>query len=238
MLNTLRVNVFGKLCSGPFSGPITRTAVGSLMGKNIQRATYSGINGTPILQNKEMTNVYKPRGDSNNMAGLTTPSTNSKGKKNNNTKIRVHKYILNCLFTRNNTHFTFSAIEEDLKKSEQMVNESSKKTYNEVYLYYLSLPKVVKFQTSTGRLGFRKAARGEYEAAFQTAAKLFETIKEKNYLDADIEIVMKQFGKGRAAFVAALSGKEGQYIRGKVVRVSDATQMKFGGVRAPSARRL
>ena len=111
-------------------------------------------------------------------------------------------------------------------------------SYNEKYLYYLRLPQKVKFAISTGCLGFRKALRGEYEAAFQTTTKVFQMIKEKGLMDKDIEIIMDDFGKGRTAFIAALNGKEGNEIRRKVTRISDKTALKFGGVRSPRMRRL
>lgn len=158
----------------------------------------------------------------------------SKGKPASKPYERPVKYILNCLFTKNNTHFTYSAVMEDvnfLKNNEQL-------SYNEKFLYYLNLPQRVKFSLSTGCLGFRKAARGEYEAAFQTSAKVFQMIQDKKLMNKDIEIVMNDFGKGRAAFVAALNGKEGTQIRKNVIRISDKTPLKFGGVRAPRIRRL
>lgn len=111
-------------------------------------------------------------------------------------------------------------------------------SYNDTMLYYLNLPEKVRISISTGCLGFRKAARGEYEAAFQTSSKMFDLIKEKNMLNKDIEVVMDDFGKGRAAFISALVGKEGASVVKKVVKVSDATKLKFGGVRSPKMRRL
>ncbi|AGO11615.1 AaceriADL167Wp [[Ashbya] aceris (nom. inval.)] len=147
---------------------------------------------------------------------------------------QVVKYVLNCLFTKNNTHFTYSAIVED----RNFLANNAHLSYNDKFLYYLQLPQQVKLHLSTGQLGFRKAARGEYEAAFQTAAKLFQTLRERQLLDKGVEIIMKDFGKGREAFVAALNGKEGTHVRPAVTRVSDATPLKFGGVRAPRRRRL
>lgn len=144
------------------------------------------------------------------------------------------KYILSCLFAKNNTHFTYSAVVEDVN----YLKNNPDISYNKAFLHYLKLPQKVKFATSTGCLGFRKAARGEYEAAFQTSTKVFQMIQERRLLDKDIEIVFNDFGKGRAAFIAALSGKEGAAIRKNVIRISDKTPLKFGGVRAPRTRRL
>ncbi|EDO14800.1 hypothetical protein Kpol_1076p6 [Vanderwaltozyma polyspora DSM 70294] len=147
---------------------------------------------------------------------------------------RTVKYVLTCVFGKNNTHITYSAVVEDINYMKRQ--DTSK--YNEAFLYYMKLPQKVKFNISTGCLGFRKAARGEYEAAFQTSAKAFQMIQEKNLLDKNIEIVMKDFGKGRAAFIAALTGKEGNGVRSNVTRISDKTALKFGGVRSPRVRRL
>ncbi|SCU96188.1 LAME_0F15258g1_1 [Lachancea meyersii CBS 8951] len=173
----------------------------------------------------------------NPMSNVISPQDANKETSSRPTKKRgdhTVKYILNCLFTKNNTHFTYSAVVEDLN----YLKNNAEATYNEKFLYYLKLPQKVKFRLSTGNLGFRKAARGEYEATFQTSARLFQMIHQKNLLDRNIEIVMKDFGKGREAFIAALNGKEGTSVRRNVVRVSDATPIKFGGVRSPRMRRL
>lgn len=171
--------------------------------------------------NEPNTNVYKP---------LIKNEILSK----NMIQERTVKYILNCLFTKNNTHFTYSAVTEDLN----FLKNNPQLSYNEKFLYYLKLPQKVKFQMSTGNLGFRKAARGEYEASFQSSAKLFQIIHSRKLLDKSIEIIMKDFGKGREAFIAALNGKEGNLIRPHITRISDSTSLKFGGVRAPRPRRL
>ncbi|CCK72606.1 mitochondrial 37S ribosomal protein uS11m MRPS18 KNAG_0K02430 [Huiozyma naganishii CBS 8797] len=146
----------------------------------------------------------------------------------------TRSYTLHCLFTKNNTHFTYAATVEDTNYLAMHPDLS----YNAKFQYYAKLPSKVKIAISTGCLGFRKAARGEYEAAFQTASKMFKTIQEKNLLNHPIDIVMKDFGKGRAAFIAALNGKEGTFVRPKIRTISDATPLKFGGVRSPRIRRL
>ncbi|AQZ11410.1 MRPS18 (YNL306W) [Zygosaccharomyces parabailii] len=183
--------------------------------------------GTPTLSFSSIARLNEQQEISN----VVGPS---KGKPATKPNTRPVKYILNCLFTKNNTHFTYSAVMEDvnfLKNNENL-------SYNDKFLYYLNLPQRVKFSLSTGCLGFRKAARGEYEATFQTSAKVFQMIQDKKLMNKDIEIVMKDFGKGRAAFIAALNGKEGTQVRKNVIRISDKTPLKFGGVRAPRVRRL
>ena len=93
---------------------------------------------------------------------------------------------------------------------------------------------------SAGNIGLRKASRGTHDAAFQLAAYILNQIKSKN-LQAQIrnlEVILRGFGPGRNAVVEVLLGNEGKYIRGKIVKVSDATRLKFGGVRSRKPRRL
>ena len=53
-----------------------------------------------------------------------------------------------------------------------------------------------------------------------------------------LEVVLRDFGQGREALTKVLLGSEGRALRGKVVRVSDATRVKFGGTRSRKPRRL
>ncbi|KAL3233135.1 Small ribosomal subunit protein uS11m [Nakaseomyces bracarensis] len=182
-----------------------------------------------VVNNSRGGNV---NGNENEIANISSPrdSGRVKGKPH---EVPI-KYVLNCVFRKNNTHFTYSAVVED----KNFLENNPELSYNEKFLYYLRLPQKVKFAISTGCLGFRKALRGEYEAAFQTTAKVFQMIKEKGMMNKDIEIVIDDFGKGRSAFMAALNGKEGNEIRKRVTRISDKTALKFGGVRSPRIRRL
>lgn len=146
----------------------------------------------------------------------------------------IHKYVLNCSFLKNNTITTLSAVTEDLdflKKNEGL-------SFNDKVLYYYNLPQFPKFTITAGSAGFRKSARGEYEAGFQVMSKAFQLMEQRGYLDKDIEVVMKNYGKGREAFFDALKGKEGDLIRDKIVRFADVTKIKFGGDRSRKQRRL
>jgi small subunit ribosomal protein S11 len=93
---------------------------------------------------------------------------------------------------------------------------------------------------STGDLGFRKASRKTYDAAFQLASyvtgKLQETGKMREI--TKLEVVLRGFGQGREAVTKALLGSEGRFLRKKIVKVSDATRLKFGGTRGKKPRRL
>ncbi|KAK6539686.1 hypothetical protein TWF694_009890 [Orbilia ellipsospora] len=91
---------------------------------------------------------------------------------------------------------------------------------------------------STGILGFRKANRHSYDAAYQLAAHVFQKIEEKGLIPKKVEVVLRGFGIGREACMKALLGKEGRYIRDVVVRITDATRTKFGGTRSKGRRRL
>lgn len=53
-----------------------------------------------------------------------------------------------------------------------------------------------------------------------------------------LEVVLRDFGPGREAVTKILLGSEGRNLRGRVVRVCDATRLKFGGTRSKQARRL
>lgn len=53
-----------------------------------------------------------------------------------------------------------------------------------------------------------------------------------------LEVVLRDFGPGRDAVSKILLGSEGRNLRGRVVRVSDCTRLKFGGTRSKKPRRL
>lgn len=54
----------------------------------------------------------------------------------------------------------------------------------------------------------------------------------------NMEVIMRGFGKGREAVVKAIMGNEGRGLRDRIIRVSDATRLKFGGTRSQKPRRL
>ncbi|ORY09099.1 hypothetical protein BCR34DRAFT_603119 [Clohesyomyces aquaticus] len=93
---------------------------------------------------------------------------------------------------------------------------------------------------SCGNIGFRKAGRGTYDAAYQLAAFVMSRIQDKGLLVEleRIEVIYRGFGPGREAVTKAILGSEGRKIRDKIVRLSDATRLKFGGTRSPAPRRL
>jgi small subunit ribosomal protein S11 len=114
---------------------------------------------------------------------------------------------------------------------------------------------------SSGNIGFRKGQRGSYDAGFQLAAYVMKTIQDRGLLRSEnafsienaegvskgkgaetpiksLEVVIRGFGKGRDAVLKALLGNEGRLLRGKVMRISDTSRLKFGGTRSPNPRRL
>jgi len=93
---------------------------------------------------------------------------------------------------------------------------------------------------SAGNIGFKKAARGTYDAAYQLTAYVIGRIQEEGLLTkiVDMEVVLRGFGVGREAVTKAILGAEGRLVRAKVKKVTDATRLKFGGTRSPKPRRL
>ncbi|RFU32192.1 hypothetical protein B7463_g4154, partial [Scytalidium lignicola] len=93
---------------------------------------------------------------------------------------------------------------------------------------------------SCGNIGFRKSGRKHYDSAYQLAAYVMGRIQEQG-INAQIrrlEVCLRGFGAGREAVTKALLGTEGRLLRGKVIRVTDATRLKFGGTRSKKPRRL
>ncbi|KAH8808172.1 hypothetical protein F5884DRAFT_857715 [Xylogone sp. PMI_703] len=93
---------------------------------------------------------------------------------------------------------------------------------------------------SCGNIGFRKSGRKHYDSAYQLAAYVMGRMQEQG-INAQIrrlEVCLRGFGAGREAVTKALLGTEGRFLRGKVIRVTDATRLKFGGTRSKKPRRL
>ncbi|KAF2034907.1 translational machinery component [Setomelanomma holmii] len=93
---------------------------------------------------------------------------------------------------------------------------------------------------SCGNIGFRKAGRGTYDAAYQLAAFVMSRIQDKGLLPQikKLELIYRGFGSGREAVTKAILGSEGKRIRPLIVKLSDSTRLKFGGVRSKKPRRL
>jgi len=121
------------------------------------------------------------------------------------------RYKLHIYATRHNTHLTLAAPDRNALIS-----------------------------VSCGNIGFRKAARGSYDAAYQLTAFVMSRIKDKGLLPQikKIELVYRGFGQGREAVTKAILGAEGKRIQPLICKLSDSTRLKFGGVRSKKPRRL
>ncbi|EOA82066.1 hypothetical protein ACJQWK_05567 [Exserohilum turcicum] len=93
---------------------------------------------------------------------------------------------------------------------------------------------------SCGNIGFRKAGRGSYDAAYQLAAFLMNRIQDKGLIPQikKLELVYRGFGPGREAVTKAILGSEGKKIRPLITKLADSTRLKFGGTRSKKPRRL
>lgn len=93
---------------------------------------------------------------------------------------------------------------------------------------------------STGNLGFKKSNRGTYDAAYQLGAYVIDKMHQQGLVKKinKLEVCLRGFGTGRDAVVKVLLGSQGQHLRNKIIRVSDATRLKFGGTRSKNPRRL
>lgn len=93
---------------------------------------------------------------------------------------------------------------------------------------------------SAGNIGFKHSQRKHYDTAFQLASYVFGRMRDTGLLPQikKLEVVLRGFGAGREAVTKAILGVEGMPFRGKIVRVTDATRLKFGGTRSPRPKRL
>nr|CAG8434141.1 9140_t:CDS:2 [Entrophospora candida] len=88
---------------------------------------------------------------------------------------------------------------------------------------------------SSGIVGFKKAQRGGYEAAHQTATAVINAIKEKKIKVRNAEMFLKGFGSGREAAFKAIASAENEW---SIKRVTDSTPTPFNGCRPKKTRRL
>lgn len=171
-----------------------------------------------------------------NFGSVINSSSNSAIKKNNQSTNQIVLWKIYGSFHRHNTLLSLVAVVEDTKFMEK--NEDL--SYNEKVIYYLQLPHHPKLHVSAGQLGFRKGQRAEYEAAYQVTTRFFKLIEERNLISPNdkVELILKDYGRGREAFLTALQGKEGSNVKPNIVRISDSTKLKFGGDRPKKLRRL
>lgn len=143
---------------------------------------------------------------------------------------RLHVYA-----TKHNTHITLTQPQKSAAKtaSSRISGTSASSTEQKKMVDTL-------LSLSAGNIGFRKAGRGSYDAAFQLAAFALKQMQERGMLRdlKKLEVVLRGFGAGREAVTKALLGVEGRHIRQTIVGVKDATRLKQGGPRSKKPRRL
>ncbi|CZS91116.1 hypothetical protein WAI453_003750 [Rhynchosporium graminicola] len=100
--------------------------------------------------------------------------------------------------------------------------------------------RTIALSLAAGNLGFRHAGRKHYDSAFQLASYVMARMQESGISSwiGSLEVFMRGFGAGREAVTKALLGLEGKALRGKIVKVTDSTRVKFGGSRSKKPRRL
>lgn len=111
-------------------------------------------------------------------------------------------------------------------------------TKHNTHITFTKPNKDIILAMSCGNVGFKKANRGTFEAAYQLASTVLSKMDAGGLKPKNLEIVFRDFGPGREAFTKVLLGKEGKPFRESVRRVTDATRLKFGGTRSRAVRRL
>lgn len=141
---------------------------------------------------------------------------------------RVPPHRIHIYATKHNTHMTLTAPPPPKQRIEQ------------ADLYKPPEPNKPLMTYATGMIGFKKHHRSTYDAAFQLATYFLKQMQERALLGKikQIEIVLRGFGSGREAATKVILGQEGRLIRNRIVAVTDATRLKFGGSRSPNPRRL
>ncbi|KAK9237429.1 hypothetical protein V1525DRAFT_403963 [Lipomyces kononenkoae] len=134
----------------------------------------------------------------------------------------VQSYLLHCLFNRNNTHLTLSAVYRDVANPYNLPGQEP----------------VKQMCMSTGQAGFKKAGRGEVEATYRMTVQFFARMVERGLTDKPVEIILRNHNRNRQMFLDVLTGREGARVRRCVTRVTDGTRLRHGGVRPPARRRL
>lgn len=146
---------------------------------------------------------------------------------------QVHRF--HVYSTKHNTHITFV---QPSKPASQTASSGVSGTSGSAADQKKNIDVLLSY--SAGNIGFRKAGRGSYDAAYQLAAFVLKQIQEKGMLRDvhNLEVVLRGFGAGREAVSKVLLGAEGRFIRGRITSVVDATRLKQGGPRAKKPRRL
>lgn len=149
-------------------------------------------------------------------------------------------YHINILAHKHNTHITFTAPSRDpilsISTGQLGFKKAQRKTFDASY--QLAAYTMRKISTAQWRIGGKNAKASAAGAGAGTGA--LKTIRDIGTKDTGvgIELIMRGYGPGREAFTKALLGNEGGMLKPMIVRVTDATRLKFGGTRSPQVRRL
>jgi len=137
-------------------------------------------------------------------------------------------HLFSVYALRHNTHITIMSPKVEGKKGKDGTKETK------------DIPPKVLLSMSCGNIGFKKSARKHYDSAFQLASYVMVQAQNKGIVAQirKLEVRLRGFGAGREAVTKALLGSEGRFLRGKIVKVSDSTRLKFGGTRSKKPRRL
>ncbi|KAK0252402.1 hypothetical protein LTR91_007871 [Friedmanniomyces endolithicus] len=217
-------------------GTTDRTALGNLS-SNIARSPSRAANsvGNYTKTSSSFLSVIDSGGEFNPDDEMTSLLTDSFGG-NLNAANADKPHRLHVYATKHNTHLTLVQPSRPASQTPSSMGitgtTASASDQKKIVDVLLSL--------STGHVGFRKAGRGSYDAAYQLAAFTFKQIVEKGILNEIkyMEVVFRGFGAGREAVTKVLLGTEGRRLRGKITKVGDATRLKLGGSRSKKPRRL
>ncbi|ODV89156.1 hypothetical protein CANCADRAFT_20001, partial [Tortispora caseinolytica NRRL Y-17796] len=163
---------------------------------------------------------------------------------------QVIRHFLHALFNRNNLHLTVtrqfwprsSLIQLDtaVKGGPQMLDAENTRN---AMLDIVRPKQEVVISVTCGTFGFRKAARGEFDAAYETTIGLLKKMEEKNMLNDEhspipYTVTMRGFSKGRMGFISALQAPDSAKLVARIDRFIEDTPIKFGGTRSRKVRRL
>jgi len=90
---------------------------------------------------------------------------------------------------------------------------------------------------SAGQIGFKHSKRGTIEAGLETSIRAFKKLADLNRDIEKVEVVLKGFRSGRSGFLTALMGQQGDFLRRKVVRITDATPLRIGSSKVRNMKR-
>jgi len=210
--------------SRPDSALAGLSALGSNLSRNTSRR--NGLNDTRANPTKSIMSAL----DADSASFLNAEFGKNLDAAHNDKPYKMHVYA-----TKHNTHITFVQPTRPASQTASSgVSGTSASAADQKKMVDVLL------SLSTGNIGFRKAGRGSYDAAYQLAAFALKQMQEKGMLRdvAKLEVVLRGFGAGREAVTKALLGAEGRSVRGKISGVVDATRLKHGGPRSKKPRRL